>query len=73
MKMAVLWEVAPCSQVDTDRRFRGAYGESESASETSTNIYQITRCNIPEDSNLYYIQLQLVQYLSGFWMEFTKI
>jgi hypothetical protein len=25
MKMAVLWDVAPCSLVETDRRFRGAY------------------------------------------------
>jgi hypothetical protein len=24
-KMAVFWEAAPCSLVDTDRRFRGAY------------------------------------------------
>jgi hypothetical protein len=25
MKMAVLWDIAPCSLVDTDRRFRGVY------------------------------------------------
>jgi hypothetical protein len=25
MKMAVFWDVAPCSPVETDRRFRGAY------------------------------------------------
>jgi hypothetical protein len=25
MKIAVLWHVAPCSLVDTDRRFRRAY------------------------------------------------
>jgi hypothetical protein len=25
MKMAVFWDVAPCSLVDTDRHFRGAY------------------------------------------------
>jgi hypothetical protein len=25
MKMAVFWDIAPCSLVDTDRRFRGAY------------------------------------------------
>jgi hypothetical protein len=25
MKMAVFWDVAPCSLVDNDRRFRGAY------------------------------------------------
>jgi hypothetical protein len=26
MKMAVFWDVAPCSLVDIDQRFRGAYG-----------------------------------------------
>jgi hypothetical protein len=25
MKMAVFWDVAPCSLIDIDRRFRGAY------------------------------------------------
>jgi hypothetical protein len=25
MKFRVFWDVAPCSQVDVDRRFRGAY------------------------------------------------
>jgi hypothetical protein len=25
MKMAVFWDVAPCSLLDIDRRFRGAY------------------------------------------------
>jgi hypothetical protein len=25
MKMTVFWDVAPCSMVDTDRRFRVAY------------------------------------------------
>jgi hypothetical protein len=25
MKMAVFWDVAPCSLIDTDRHFRGAY------------------------------------------------
>jgi hypothetical protein len=25
MKIAVFWDVAPCSLVGTDRRFRGAY------------------------------------------------
>jgi hypothetical protein len=25
MKFSVFWDVAPCSEVDVDRRFRGAY------------------------------------------------
>jgi hypothetical protein len=55
MKMAVFWVVAPCSLVEVYRRFRGAYYlmmEAVSTSETSVNIYQITRLNIPEDSHL---------------------
>jgi hypothetical protein len=59
MKMAVFWDVAPCSLVDIDRRFRCAYclhhqalmTETVSTSETSANIYQTTRRNIPEDGH----------------------
>jgi hypothetical protein len=55
--MAVLWDVAECSLVDIDRRFRGAYcrhhqDEAVSFSEMSVNIHQTTRGNIPEDSHL---------------------
>jgi hypothetical protein len=64
MKMAVFWDVAPCSLVDTDRRFRGAYClhhqglitlmmDAVSSSETLVNIYQTTRSNFSEDSHLY--------------------
>jgi hypothetical protein len=42
MKVAVFWVVAPCSLVT----------EAASASETSVNIYQTTRCNTPENSHL---------------------
>jgi hypothetical protein len=38
-KIAVFWNVAPCSLVDIDQHFRGA----------KDNIYETTRCNIPED------------------------
>jgi hypothetical protein len=58
--MAVFWDVASCSQVDTDRRFRGALSsiirvmmKAVSSSETSINIYQTTRCYIQEDSYLH--------------------
>jgi hypothetical protein len=46
MKMAVCWDIAPCSVVDIDRRFKRA------SSATSVNICQTTQCNIPEDSHL---------------------
>jgi hypothetical protein len=56
--MAVLWEVALCCLVDTDRCFTGAYCllhegkqgvmmEAASPSETLDNIYQTARCHIP--------------------------
>jgi hypothetical protein len=52
--MAVFWNVAPCSLVDIDRRVRGVLmTNAVSCSETSVSIYQITRRNIPEDSNLH--------------------
>jgi hypothetical protein len=42
MKMAVFWDVAPCSLMT----------EAASASETSVNFYQTTWRNIPEDRYL---------------------
>jgi hypothetical protein len=58
MKMAVFWDAAPHSLVDTDRRFRGAvsiirmFTLTMCSSETSVNIYKTTRCYMPEDSHL---------------------
>jgi hypothetical protein len=57
--MAVLWDVAPDSLADVDRRSRGAYCfnirtmKVVCTSETSVNIYETTWCNIPEDSHLH--------------------
>jgi hypothetical protein len=58
IKIAVVWDVAPCSLVDIDHHFRGAYclpHQALSCSETSVNICQTTGHNIhiPGDSNLY--------------------
>jgi hypothetical protein len=54
MKMAVFWDVALCSLVDTDQCFRGiTMMEAITSYETSVNIYQTTQCNIPEDSHLH--------------------
>jgi hypothetical protein len=61
MKFRVFWDVAPCSQVDVNRRFRGAYClhpqialmmEAVRISEKSININLTTRRYIPEDSKL---------------------
>jgi hypothetical protein len=45
MKMAVFWDVAPCSLVEVYRRFRGAFQDDDGAvitSETSVNFYENT-------------------------------
>jgi hypothetical protein len=57
MKFRILWDVLPCSQVDVDRRFRGAYclhhqRDAARTSETSVYIYLTTWQYIPEDSKL---------------------
>jgi hypothetical protein len=59
-KTAVFWDVAPCSLVEIDRRFRGAYClhqgslmmEALSTSVTSVSFYETTLRNIPKDSRL---------------------
>jgi hypothetical protein len=54
--MAVFWDFAPCSLLDTDLRFRSSYclhHQGGRTSEISVNIYQTTRRNIPEDSHLH--------------------
>jgi hypothetical protein len=54
IKMAVSWNIAPCSLIDTDGSFRGLYclhHQSDSSSETSVSSYHITQCYIREDSH----------------------
>jgi hypothetical protein len=53
MGMAVFWVVAPCSLVEVYRRFIALMVEAASTSDTSVNVYQTTRRNIPEDSYLH--------------------
>jgi hypothetical protein len=60
MKFRIFWDVAPCSQVDVVRRFRGAYclhhrpyDESSMRSKTSVNINLTTGRYISEDSELH--------------------
>jgi hypothetical protein len=56
--MTVYCDVAPCSLVGVYRYFRGPYClhhqgsmEAASTSETSVNLQQTTRRNIPEDNH----------------------
>jgi hypothetical protein len=63
MKFRVFWDVAPCSHIEVDRRFRGGcvlppllialMMETVRTSETSVNFNVITRSYIPEDSKLH--------------------
>jgi hypothetical protein len=65
MKLTSLWDIAPCSFVEADRRFRDAcclYNQRElnlypdkevvNTSETSAYFYETTRLNAPEDCRL---------------------
>jgi hypothetical protein len=65
MKTAVFWDVAPCSLVDIDdvsevlavsiirvMSLVALVIETVSTSETSVNIYQASRRNVPEDNHL---------------------
>jgi hypothetical protein len=53
--MVVACDVAPCSLVETIRRFKSAYCLIHVAynSETSVNFYDITRRSIPDNSRLH--------------------
>jgi hypothetical protein len=59
LKFRVFWDLLPCSQIDVDRRFRGAYclhhlmTKAVRISETSVNINLTTWCYIPKDSKLH--------------------
>jgi hypothetical protein len=58
-KMAVFWDVAPCSPKQSIRVMNiTLMMEAVSFSEASVNIYQTTQCNIPEDSCLHTCQLE---------------
>jgi hypothetical protein len=58
VKMAVFWDVASFSVVETDRRFRDACCammiQAVSTFETSVNFYQTARSNIPENIHLHF-------------------
>jgi hypothetical protein len=59
IKTIIFWDVSPFSLVEVYRRFRVACclhhqgDEAANTSETSVNLYETTRHNIPEDSHLH--------------------
>jgi hypothetical protein len=50
MKMAVFWDIAPCSLTEVN-------GDERSTSESSVNFSQNTRRNIPEDRQIHVYDL----------------
>jgi hypothetical protein len=57
MKSTTSWDVTPCTQTEVYRSFGGKYYfilkmEAASPSETSGDLYWITRCYIPEDTSI---------------------
>jgi hypothetical protein len=58
--MMIFWDMAPCSLVELDQRFRGAYclhyqgddGGSTRPSETSVYFYETTLRHVPKGCNL---------------------
>jgi hypothetical protein len=64
--MDVFWDVAPCSLVEIDRCFGGAYcfHHQGVVYSSSVNIYQTIRRNIPQDSHLQDLTLTHRQMLS---------
>jgi hypothetical protein len=53
VKITVIYDVAPCSLVETVRSFGGVVMlEEVSISETSVNFYQIARRNNPADIHI---------------------
>jgi hypothetical protein len=62
VKVTVFWDTAPCSLVEVERRFRGAYClhhqgdlialEAERVLDTSVNFYEIKRRSILKDCRL---------------------
>jgi hypothetical protein len=48
-EMTVFYDVAPCSLVEIDLRFRGAYCLGRT-SEMTSSFYETTRLNIAEDT-----------------------
>jgi hypothetical protein len=60
VKVAAFWDMAPCSLVEEDGRFRGTASiiktlmmEGVSSSETSFGVYHTTRHNVPEGCHLH--------------------
>jgi hypothetical protein len=58
VKMIVFWDIAPCSLVQVDRRFRGAYCLHPQGDETSVYFNKTTRRCIPEGYHLHIRRLE---------------
>jgi hypothetical protein len=75
--ITVLWDVAPYSLVETDRRFRDPYcfhhhhhspDDGGSTCETSVNFYETTRRNISKDGHLHTRRRENLKYKTNTWI-----
>jgi hypothetical protein len=75
MKFRVFWDIAPCSHVEVDQNFRGAYClvmEAVHTSETSVNFNMTMQRYIPEDSKLQQIVCSLLTSKSLSYSHYSK-
>jgi hypothetical protein len=75
MKFRVFWDVAPCSHVEVDRRFRGAYclHRQGYSSETSVNYSVTTWHYILEDSELHVEEYTYRHETKGNLIQFNSV
>jgi hypothetical protein len=67
MKMAVFWDVAPCSLVEIGQRFRGAYCLHHQGDE-----YQTARRNISQKTVIF-VLTTLVQFLKELYVQIRAV
>jgi hypothetical protein len=88
LKFRVFWDILPRSQIDVDRRFRGAcclaplkrpifralMMEAACTSETSVDIDLTTRQYIPEDSELHTRRREnLKSHRTSYYLSFPQL
>jgi hypothetical protein len=73
MKMTAFWDVAPCSLVEVDRRFRGAFCHLHQQGRTHLGLTHSYIPSRPLDRGTYYLNDQAVESLIALIMETVSI